>query len=359
MHGDRASELTGEAVSEYFEERGIRVTETAGYEPNANGRAESAVGVIKTKARVMLMGLGPMGKALWPAAVQHACWCTRRDTKCRKTLVPAFGETITAKIKNVPHDSVEARGKDVKFLGCLDKVTAGVLTGTYNGEGWDLEVFSTYVLHGVVEPSAADGQEEIVIDEEELDQPKKKTVTWHSDTYLDKTEVPEAIAEPAGSGHRSERSGVKYPRRSSVFVPKPETTYRKDIVEAKDRKNPKGKGKGKCKVPDYVSDSDEDENVGKIPDHVKDAITDFAITEHTSQEAHDNMHESADSIDRKAGDAVASDPADPFAISELREVTCPACLGRRRSHDHSVGCRLAPPAKRTITCGRRPIRGGA
>ena len=30
MHGDRASELTGEAVTEYFEERGIRVTETAG-----------------------------------------------------------------------------------------------------------------------------------------------------------------------------------------------------------------------------------------------------------------------------------------------------------------------------------------
>ena len=29
MHGDRASELTGEAVTDYFEERGIRATETA------------------------------------------------------------------------------------------------------------------------------------------------------------------------------------------------------------------------------------------------------------------------------------------------------------------------------------------
>ena len=72
VHGDRASELTGEAVSEYFEDRGIRVTNTAGYEPNANGRAESAVGVIKTKARAMLMGRGPTGKALWPAVVHHA-----------------------------------------------------------------------------------------------------------------------------------------------------------------------------------------------------------------------------------------------------------------------------------------------
>ena len=29
MHGDRASELTGEIVTDYFEERGIRVAETA------------------------------------------------------------------------------------------------------------------------------------------------------------------------------------------------------------------------------------------------------------------------------------------------------------------------------------------
>ena len=255
MHGDRASELTGEAVTEYFEERGVRVTETAGYEPNANGRAESAIGVIKTKARVMLMGLGPTGKALWPAAVQHACWCTRRDTKCRKTLVPAFGEVITAKIKNTPHDSFEPRGKDVRFLGCLDKVTAGVLTGTFNGEGWDLEVFSTYVLHGVVEPSAASGQEETVTVEEELDK-KKKKVHWHDDTYLDKTEVPETIAEPAGSRHRPGRGGAEGPTRSTTIAPKRETTYREDIVDtAKDQIKPKGKGKGKCNVPDYASDS--------------------------------------------------------------------------------------------------------
>ena len=250
MHGDRASELTGEAVTNYFEERGVRVTETAGYEPNANGRAESAVGVIKTKARVMLMSLGSVGKVLWPAAVQHACWCTRRDTKCRSTLVPAFGETITAKIKNTPHDSFEARGKDVKFLGCLDKVTAGVLTGVYNGEGWDLEVFSTYVLHGVVEPSGADGQEEIVIDEEELNQDKKKNVTWHSDTYMDKSEVPEAIvAEPSVPRHRPERGGVVDPRRAHVFEPKPETTYKPDAWgksdDATNQKKPKGERKGK------------------------------------------------------------------------------------------------------------------
>ena len=72
IHGDKASELTGERVEEYFEPRGIRVTHTPGYEPNANPRAESAINVIKTRARVMLQSLGPKCRTLWPCAVQHA-----------------------------------------------------------------------------------------------------------------------------------------------------------------------------------------------------------------------------------------------------------------------------------------------
>ena len=114
-----------------------------------------------------------------------------------------------------------------------------------------MEVYSTYILHGVVEVSAADDQEEG--NEEELKRDKKpKKVHWHADTYLGKPEVSEAIAEPADSRLRSGRSGVDDPTRSPVFAPRRETTYRKDVVEAKkDRsKNPKGKGKGKCKVPD-------------------------------------------------------------------------------------------------------------
>ena len=43
IHADRAKELTGDTVKEWFSDRGIRVTETPGYEPNAKPRATSAV----------------------------------------------------------------------------------------------------------------------------------------------------------------------------------------------------------------------------------------------------------------------------------------------------------------------------
>ena len=43
VHADRAQELTGSRIRQALEGRGIAVTSTAGYDSNANGRAERAV----------------------------------------------------------------------------------------------------------------------------------------------------------------------------------------------------------------------------------------------------------------------------------------------------------------------------
>jgi len=43
IHGDRAQELTGDGARQLLENQGIAVTSTAGYDSNANGRAERAV----------------------------------------------------------------------------------------------------------------------------------------------------------------------------------------------------------------------------------------------------------------------------------------------------------------------------
>ena len=136
------------------------MTHTPGYEPNANPRAESAVNVIKTRARVMLQSLGPEGRSLWPCAVQHACWASRQGAKRRTALVPAFGDTVTSKIKNTPSDGFAPRGRDAQVLGCVDNVTSGVLVGNYDGYDWDLEVVSSYVLHGTVEVDLTQNEEE-------------------------------------------------------------------------------------------------------------------------------------------------------------------------------------------------------
>ena len=56
IHADRAEELTGDFIREGFStDWGIRVTETPGYKPNARPRVESAIGVVKPRARAMLV----------------------------------------------------------------------------------------------------------------------------------------------------------------------------------------------------------------------------------------------------------------------------------------------------------------
>ena len=99
LHADRASELSGERIREHFRPQGIRVTSTAGYDPNSNGRAEGGINILKTRARAMLHGLGQQGRELWPLAVQHAAWCSRSGSHESRRVVPAFGETLTVKIK--------------------------------------------------------------------------------------------------------------------------------------------------------------------------------------------------------------------------------------------------------------------
>ena len=71
IHADRAPELAGERVKAYFRERGVWCTETAGYEPNSNPRAECGVGMAKPRARAMPASLGPRRRELLPAAIKN------------------------------------------------------------------------------------------------------------------------------------------------------------------------------------------------------------------------------------------------------------------------------------------------
>ena len=55
VHADRAKELVGDRHRNWLEECGVRVTSTAGYDSNANGRAERAVQFFQTKSRTMFI----------------------------------------------------------------------------------------------------------------------------------------------------------------------------------------------------------------------------------------------------------------------------------------------------------------
>ena len=98
----------------------------------------------------MCQHVGRPGRCLWPLALQHVCWCLSAVTTQSRLRVPAFGDLITAKRKEVPSDAFAPRGYEVHFLGALDNVTNGVLAGSFNGVGWKLWSSLNVVIHGYV-----------------------------------------------------------------------------------------------------------------------------------------------------------------------------------------------------------------
>ncbi len=64
IHAVRASELSGPRVRDHFAKKQIVVTRAPGYESNNNGCAERGIGIIKGRARAMLMSL-PIADQQW------------------------------------------------------------------------------------------------------------------------------------------------------------------------------------------------------------------------------------------------------------------------------------------------------
>ena len=75
----------------------------------------------------------------------------KAGTTHRKVRAPAFGDVVTARIKDMPADAFAPRGREAHFLGCVDHVTHGVLIGTFNGDTSDLEVVADFTIHGIVD----------------------------------------------------------------------------------------------------------------------------------------------------------------------------------------------------------------
>ena len=88
LHADRAHELSGTRVRGLLESMGVAVTSTAGYDSNANGRAERAIRWIKDEVKTFLVSNIHSEKfqekiqSLWTFAAQHAA-----EVHCRQ----AFG----------------------------------------------------------------------------------------------------------------------------------------------------------------------------------------------------------------------------------------------------------------------------
>ena len=135
VHADRAQELTGPRHRMSLEAKGIMVTSTAGYDSNANGRAERAVRFFQEKARTLLATnirsekFQEKLKTLWPFAVQHAGEVHRRGILGLPRCKFEFGQCILSRV-NKTDSKFDPKLHKVIFLGFAPNVTNGCLLYT-------------------------------------------------------------------------------------------------------------------------------------------------------------------------------------------------------------------------------------
>ena len=80
-------------------QKGIRLTTTAGYEPESNGAAERAVGLIKSVASRCLHH-AQLPHCCWNFAVLYAAQCFLLSALQQRQISPPFGSTVMAQVVN-------------------------------------------------------------------------------------------------------------------------------------------------------------------------------------------------------------------------------------------------------------------
>ena len=139
VHADRAQELTGERAREAFERIGVTVTSTAGYESNANGRAERAVLFFQEKVRTLLSTnirserFQKQLASFWTFAAQHSGEVRRREQMGEPRSKYEFGQTVLSKVKE-PLTKFHPRLQKVTFLGFAPNVTNGYFVMRADGK---------------------------------------------------------------------------------------------------------------------------------------------------------------------------------------------------------------------------------
>ena len=169
IHVDRAQELIGERARQTFENIGIIVTSTAGYESNANGRAERAVLFFLQKVRTLLStnirseNFQKKLAQFWTFAAQHSGEVHRREMVGEPKCKYEFGQVVLSKVKE-PLTKFAPRLQKVTFLGFAPNVTNGYFVMRGDGK---IELTSN-----ITEETSFDEQRELQQQEKESSDPE-------------------------------------------------------------------------------------------------------------------------------------------------------------------------------------------
>ena len=100
IHTDQGREFVNRDLKAWMRARGIVHSTNSGEDPKANGRAERAVGEVKSRVRRLLHAAG-MSVSWWPCALRFAMEVDRlkrRGNNLKR--IPGFGETVVIRRRN-------------------------------------------------------------------------------------------------------------------------------------------------------------------------------------------------------------------------------------------------------------------
>eukprot|EP00438_Fugacium_kawagutii_P030710 Skav213064 [mRNA] locus=scaffold364:594309:601403:- [translate_table: standard] len=114
IHSDQGHEFHGE-FKRWANRRAIRLTKTAGDDPQGNGRAENAVKTMKTQIRRTLRAAN-VGSEWWPWASRYVDGVNRYFRLGERLDFPPFLQEVTVRKRKWRRDSFEVTTERVKYL---------------------------------------------------------------------------------------------------------------------------------------------------------------------------------------------------------------------------------------------------
>ena len=126
LHSDRGQELLPEALEAFCRFHAIKRTTTAGYDPSANGAAESSIGYLKRKSRHLLSG-ARLPTCWWGTAVLAAAHYSRCAAGLLEWPSLPYG-TRAMVVKGPPaRNAFMPRSMPATILGASERVPGGLI----------------------------------------------------------------------------------------------------------------------------------------------------------------------------------------------------------------------------------------
>ena len=115
IHTDRGREFVNRKVRDWMRSRGIVASTNGGEDPQANGRAERAVGEIKRKVRRLLHS-SDLGTPWWPMALRYLMESERIRRRDDDKRIPTFGQKVLVKKRIWRTKALEATHEVSRYL---------------------------------------------------------------------------------------------------------------------------------------------------------------------------------------------------------------------------------------------------